>query len=64
MNKKEIFSGILILLICILVIGVVRLQYRRANTTVCIIKGTIIGIEDNIFTVVPDTSFLSAIGPS
>ena len=64
MSKKKIFSGILVLLICIFVIGVVLLQYKRANTTVCIIKGTIIGIEDNIFTVVPDTSFLGAIGPS
>ena len=63
MSKKKLLSGILILLICILVIGAVLLRYRRANTTGCIIKGTIIDIEDNVFTVIPDTSNLDNAGP-
>jgi hypothetical protein len=67
MSKKKLISGILVLLICILVIvAIVAVlpQSRRTKTTGCVIKGTITDIEDNVFTVVPDTSYLDNMGPS
>ncbi len=67
MSKKKLISGIPILLICILVIlAIVAVlpQSRRTKTTGCVIKGTITDIEDNVFTVVPDTSYFDNMGPS
>ena len=60
MSKKKTLTAVFVILICILIGGVLLRQYKRANTTECILKGTITSIEDNVFTVVPDTSNLNA----
>lgn len=62
MSKKKTLTAVFVILICILIGGVLLRQYKRANTTECILKGTITSIEDNVFTVVPDTSNLNARG--
>ena len=62
MSKKKTLTAVFVILICILIGGVLLRQYKRANTTECILKGTITSIEDNVFTVVPDTSNLTAMG--
>ena len=64
MSKKKTLTAVFVILICILIGGVLLRQYKRANTTECILKGTITSIEDNVFTVVPDTSNLNAMGPT
>ena len=65
MSKKKTLTAVFVILICILIGGAVLLrQYKRANTTECILKGTITAIEDNVFTVVPDTSYLANMGPT
>lgn len=53
MSKKKTLTAVFVILICILIGGVLLRQYKRANTTECILKGTITAIEDNVFTVVP-----------
>ena len=64
MSKKKTLTAVFVILICILIGGAVLRQYKRANTTECILKGTITSIEDNVFTVVPDTSYLGNMGPT
>lgn len=64
MSKKKTLTAVFVILICILIGGVLLRQYKRANTTECILKGTITSIEDNVFTVVPDTSNLNTMGPT
>ena len=64
MSKKKTLTAVFVILICILIGGVLLRQYKRANTTECILKGTIASIEDNVFTVVPDTSYLGNMGPT
>ncbi len=65
MSKKKTLTAVFVILICILIGGAVLLrQYKCANTTECILKGTITAIEDNVFTVVPDTSYLANMGPT
>ena len=63
MSKKKTLTVVLVVLVCILIGGAVLRQYKRANTTWCILKGTITDIEDNVFTVEPDTSYLGNAGP-
>lgn len=53
MSKKKTLTAVFVILICILIGGVLLRQYKRANTTECILKGTITAIENNVFTVVP-----------
>lgn len=65
MSRKKTLTAVFVILICILLGGAVLLrQYKRANTTECILKGTITAIENNVFTVVPDTSYLDNMGPT
>ena len=64
MSKKKTLTVVFAVLVCILIGGAVLRQYKRANTTWCILKGTITDIEDNVFTVVPDTSYLGNMGPT
>ena len=64
MSKKKTLTAVFVILICILIGGVLLRQYKRANTTECILKGTITSIEDNVFTAMPDTSNLNAMGPT
>ena len=64
MSRKKTLTAVFVILICILIGGAVLLRYKRANTTECILKGTITSIEDNVFTVVPDTSYLANMGPT
>lgn len=65
MSKKKTLTAVFVILICILIGGAVLLrQYKRANTTECILKGTITAIENNVFTVVPDTSYFDNMGPT
>ena len=65
MSKNKTLTAVFVILICILIGGAVLLrQYKRANTTECILKGTITAIENNVFTVVPDTSYLANMGPT
>ena len=54
MSKKKTLTAVFVILLCILIGGVLlQRQYKRANTTECILKGTITAIENNVFTVVP-----------
>ena len=64
MSKRKTLTAVFVILICILIGGAVLLRYKRANTTECILKGTITAIENNVFTVVPDTSYLANMGPT
>lgn len=64
MGKKKTLTAVLIILVCILVCGTALMRHKHASISGCTIKGTITDIEDKVFTVVPDTSFLGAIGPS
>ena len=39
MSKKNTLTAVFVILICILIGGVLLRQYKRANTTECILKG-------------------------